>query len=196
MHKRDLRLIAKFAWITPSNDPFRDLVQHDALIGHEKNAGELVSHDHHCDSKIPTERKNQLVELDRGDRIESGRRLIKKQEIRLEHQGARNARALLHATRNFTGQVFGEGPESNEVELCLNELTQGGTAYRGPCTQRKRKILCERKRAKQCAGLEEHSEGRYAFVVARLSDTINMDSSRLGLFEPNQMSKQRALSAA
>ena len=61
---------------SPCDDPFGYLVQDDALVGHEKNARQLVGHDDDGDAEVAAERDDELVELDRGNRVQARRRLI------------------------------------------------------------------------------------------------------------------------
>ena len=195
VHERDLRFVAQFARVAPCHDPFRGLVQHDAVVGHEKDARQLVRHDDDRDAQVAAEREDELIELDGRDRVETGGRLVEEQEIGLEHQGAGNAGALLHAARDFAGQMLGERTEPDEVELGLDELPHGRAAYRGPGRQREREVFRERHRAEERARLKEHAEGRHALVAVRLSNAVDVDSARLGLLEADQMSQQRALAA-
>ena len=164
MHERDLRLVAQLARVATRHDAFRGLVQDDAVVGHEKDARQLVRHDDDGDADVAAERDDELVELDRRDRVEAGGRLVEEQEIGLEHQGAGDAGALLHAARDFARQVLGERTEPDEVELGLAELPHGGAADRRPRRQREREILGERHGAEERARLKEHAEGRHALV--------------------------------
>ena len=160
MHERDLRFVAKFARVAPCHDAFRGLVQNDAVVSHEKNARQLVGHDDDRDAQVAAEREDELVELDRRDRVEPGGRLVEEQEIGLEHQGAGNAGALFHAARDFARQMLGKRTKPDEIELGLDELPRRRAAYRGPCSQGKREVLRERHRAEERARLKEHAEGR------------------------------------
>ena len=65
VHERDRRFVAQFARIALCHDPFRGLVQHDALVGHEKNAWQFVRHNNDRDAQVPAECEDELVELDR-----------------------------------------------------------------------------------------------------------------------------------
>src|SRR6185503_17551200 len=87
---------------TRRHDAFRLLVEHDAAVRHEKDAGQFVRHDHYGDAEVVAEREDEVIELDRRDRIESRRWFVEEQQVRLEHQGATDTRALFHASRNLT----------------------------------------------------------------------------------------------
>ena len=121
--------------------PFAVLSRTMQLLATRKMLGELVSHDDDGDAEVAAERDDEFVELDRGDRVESGGRLVEEQQIGLEHHGARNAGALLHAARDLAGQMVGERPEADEIELRLNEIPHGRAAYRRPPGQREREVL-------------------------------------------------------
>ena len=45
VYERDLRFVAQFARVALRHDPFRGFVQHDAVVGYEKDARQFVGHD-------------------------------------------------------------------------------------------------------------------------------------------------------
>ena len=55
VYEWDLRFITQFARVALRHDPFRSLVQHDAMLSHKKNARQFVGHDDDRDSKVTTE---------------------------------------------------------------------------------------------------------------------------------------------
>ena len=71
-------------------------VQKDAVVGDREDAGQLVgNHDDRC-AKIRAQLEDQIVEQARANRIESGRRLVEEQDVRIERHRTRQPRALLH----------------------------------------------------------------------------------------------------
>ena len=65
--------------VATCHDSLRRLVQDDAAVGDHEDA-RLVGHDDDGDAEVAAERDDELVELDRGDRVESGGRLVEEQE--------------------------------------------------------------------------------------------------------------------
>ena len=91
--------------------------------------------------------------------------------------------------------MLGERPEPHEVELCLNEISYRGAAYRGPHGQREREVFCQGHGAEERARLKENAERRHAFVPVGLSNAVDVDSTGHWLLEPDQVSQQCALPA-
>ena len=57
------------------------------------------------------------IELRGRHRIKSRGRLVEKEHRRIERHGARNGRALLHATADLGGQVAAKSLQSHQLEL-------------------------------------------------------------------------------
>ena len=93
---RDARIravIAQLARVTERDHALRFAVEHDAALGDREDARQLVRHDHERRAEAArVQREDQLVELDRGDRVEPGARLVQEEQRRLERERARDAR--------------------------------------------------------------------------------------------------------
>jgi len=196
VNERYFGCVAQCARVAPCHDAFRGFVQNDAAVGHQENAGQFVGHNDYGDAQVAAERQDELIEFDCRDRVETGGRLVEKEEIGLEYQGARNAGTLFHAARYFARQMLGKRAQPDKVKLGLHKLPRDGAPNWGPRRQRKRKVLCECHRAEECARLEEYPEGWNALVAVWLAHAVDFDYPGFRLFKANQISQQRALAAA
>src|SRR5262249_40849846 len=66
--------------------------------------------------------EDQVVEQARAYRIESGRRLVEEQDVRIERHRARQPRALLHAAADLVGVEVLETLEPDQRELKRRDL--------------------------------------------------------------------------
>ena len=71
-------------------------VQKDGFRPDGEDARQLVGNDHEGSSQALAQLQDQLVETVRADRIESGRRLIDEQDLRIESHGAGQSGSLFH----------------------------------------------------------------------------------------------------
>src|SRR6185312_4779318 len=91
-----------------------DLLVHqngDAVGGGAQRVDVMRDHEHGKPEAL-LQIADKLIELRRGNRIETRRRLIEKKQFRIERKRAREAGALLHAARKlgwkFARRVFGQ----------------------------------------------------------------------------------------
>ena len=96
-----LCVIPQIVGITFSDDSPGTFVKHYHPVCHRKDALKFMGNDHHCGSKSPVEMDDQTVKFGRGDRVEPGRRLVKKKDLGIEGHGSRKPCALLHAAADL-----------------------------------------------------------------------------------------------
>ena len=65
MHERDRRFVPQPPRIASGHDPLGLLVEHDAVVGDQEDARQLVRHDDDGDPEVAAERDDQVIELDR-----------------------------------------------------------------------------------------------------------------------------------
>ena len=70
-------------------------------------AVEVVGDHEHRQAERLLQRRDELVEFGRADRIEAGGRLVKEQNLRVERQRAGEGSALDHAAGEFRGKFVG-----------------------------------------------------------------------------------------
>jgi hypothetical protein len=196
VYECEFRFIPQFAGITLSHYAFCGLVQNDALVGNEENAGQFVCDNHNRDTQVVAESQDELVKLNCSYRVETGGGFVKEQEIGLEHQRTGNASTLLHATRDFTWQVLGEWTQPDKVEFGLYKLLHDFASDRSPRSERERKVFSKCHRAEERTRLKEYAEARDSFITVRISNAVDVNFPGLRLFEPDQMAQQRALAAS
>ena len=169
-------------------------LQHDARIGDQEDAGELVGDHHDRNPEIAAEQGDQLIQFDGRDRVEAGGGLVEEEEVGLQHQGARDAGPLLHAARDLGGQVFRERAEAHEIQLGLDEIRTMGPRS-DPRLEGSARFSASVRELKSAPDWNSTPNGERP-RRARLADSIDLDPAVLGTLEANQMAQQRALAAA
>src|SRR6516162_2135339 len=92
-------------------------VQEDAVVGDGEDARELVGDHDDRRAEVGAQLEDQVVEQARAYRIESGRRLVEEQNVRIERHRAREPGALLHAAAYLVGVEILEALEPDQREL-------------------------------------------------------------------------------
>jgi hypothetical protein len=101
VHEWDITRFTQLARVTSGHDTLDSFVEYDTAIDSSEDARQLMCDDDDGNSSVSAQAFDHVIELDGHDRIETGGRLVEKQELRLEHQGSGDAGALLHATRDL-----------------------------------------------------------------------------------------------
>src|SRR5450755_3932365 len=193
--------IAQDLRVAFGNDALDALVEHDYPVRHGVNTGELVGHDDKRDVQALCEAQDEQIELGRGNRVESGRRLVQKQDRRIEGHGARDRCALLHAATDLGGHVATECVEADQLELHLGNEIDGIVVERRVFLERQADVFQQRHRAKQRTALvcdADFLEDRAARVALRGDDIVAVDVDRSGhrFVEPDHVLHERALATA
>ena len=92
-------------------------------------------------AKIRAELENQIVEQSRANRIESGRRLVEEQDVRIERHRARQSSSLLHSAADLIGVEVFEALEPDQRELERGDLPDLRRGQIGELAERQADIL-------------------------------------------------------
>ena len=142
---------------------------------------------HHDDGRteLVAQPQQQPVEFGRRDRVESGRRLVEEEQLRIQRQRPRQTGPFGHAAREFGRHVVAESGQIDEPELLFD----------GPG------VLGQRHRTEQRSALVGDAEPAHdlaAVPLIGLHDAValNQNISLLRRIEPDDMLEQRAFAAA
>ena len=83
-------LIAQLLRFARRNDRLGIFIDHNRTVGHSENARQLVGNKHEGNLQVVRQIQDQLVDLGRSNRVQTGRRLIEKQNLRVHGQGPGN----------------------------------------------------------------------------------------------------------
>jgi hypothetical protein len=160
-----------------------------------------VRYDDECDAEVPRERADRLVEPGRGDRVESRRRLVEKEDARVQGHGPGDSRALLHSSRQCGRLARGGGEQTDLVELRRGDEILLFRSQIRELVERKPHVLQHRHGPEQRPALIHHAElaqqaepvlafGRHDVLA------VEEDSARSGVKEADHGLQERALPAA
>ena len=76
-------------------------VEKHAVVANRKDARQLMSDNHNRGAQTVAQLQDKIVEQTRADRVQPGRRFVKKKYFRVERHGPRQTGALLHAAANL-----------------------------------------------------------------------------------------------
>src|SRR5271165_3660591 len=135
-------------------------VEHEGrAIGHAGGLLHVVGHDHDRHSVL--ELVDQLLDLERGHRVERRGRLVHQDHLRLDRERAGDAEALLLATRQrHPGLVEALAdllPQPRRAERRLDTLVHVAVAARAQA-QARRDVLVDRHRREGVRFLEDHPD--------------------------------------
>ncbi len=99
--------IPEFGRLSLGDDPLGAGAKHHDTVGDGVNAGQLVAHNHEGKAEV-VQACNQEIDAGRGNRVQSGGRLVQEQNSRIQRHGARDGRAFLHSATQF-GRHFVRG---------------------------------------------------------------------------------------
>ena len=125
---------------------------------------------------FPTKLDGEIIHVSRAHRIQPGSRLIAKEQLGIQSQGASQASALFHATAELPrilGAVQGEAD-------CLQLHRRGRFQKRGiggdqriVLPERELDIVRYSQALQQSPGLKEHSQFPHQFIPGRAGDIVN-----------------------
>src|SRR5262245_26646686 len=97
-------------------------VEEDTVRTDREDARQLVRHDHDGRVEAVAELEDQVVEKPGADRIETGRRLVEEQYLRVQRHRPGQAGALHHAPAQLRGVETLEALEPDQSELQRRDL--------------------------------------------------------------------------
>src|SRR5215813_7516198 len=133
-------------------------VEHDAAVRDGVNARKLVRDDHERDAEAPRERADRRVEPRGGDRVEAGRRLVEKEDARVERESARDRRPLLHAAGELGGHPDRRGQKVHLVELRHGDEVPFLPGQLRELVERQADVFEDRQRTEEGAALIHDAE--------------------------------------
>src|SRR6266403_2163228 len=202
-HPRVLRFGQKLLRVARGDHRLALAVEEHRVVADGEDARELVRHHHDGGVEAVAQVEDQVIEPPRAQRIESRRRLVEEEDVRIERHGARQPGAFGHAAADLRGVVVLEAGEAHQRELERGQRGDLFGANRGVLLQRQGHVLRQGHRAPERSALVEHSEASQEAVAFRRRHFPEtgagplVEDGPLGrLLEPDQVPQQRALSAA
>src|SRR3954447_4790074 len=140
-------------------DPFEyALVEKcDAVADRERRLN-VVRDDDRGHVQLRLQVDDHLVDLLRRDRIESGRRLVVEDHLRIEHDRSRQADALAHAAREIDRHQMLGVRQVHQLQPLAHRARDLVVAHLRMLAQRKGDVLEDGHRIEQRAALEQHPE--------------------------------------
>src|ERR1700722_7757368 len=138
--------------------------QHHQAIGKMMGRLQVVSHDNRGYISLLPLLLNQHSDFGGSDRIESRRRLVEEQDLRIERQGAGQSQSLAHASGNVCGHLLQILVQADAMEECAHFLLSFRVRYLAVSPQRERDIFGDRQRIIQCAFLKQEAYSEPHFV--------------------------------
>ena len=122
-------------------------IQEYTIVGDGEQARQLVADNDDRGAKTVTKIDDQVVEPARGDRVQSGGRLVEEQDVGIERQRARQARPLAHAAAEFGGQLLDRMLHADQAELEHHQAADCGVVEAGEHLHRQGDVHADRHRA-------------------------------------------------
>ncbi|CDN42745.1 hypothetical protein BN871_BW_00170 [Paenibacillus sp. P22] len=134
---------------------------------------------HHDDRILFLELADELLDLERRDRVQSGRSLVHEQHLRLHGQSARDAQPLLlsarEAQRGLAEQILHFLPQRGAAQAALDDIVQAGFV---PDAMQARTIgdIVEDRLGKRIGLLEHHADtlAEHFHVGVRAVDILSV----------------------
>ena len=95
-------------------------------VGDQEGARQFVRHHHHAHRVCLFEAQDQIVDAGGGDGVEAGGRFVEEQDLGVERHGARERRALLHASAELRGAVILEPAQPHLLQFDPHHHFDGG----------------------------------------------------------------------
>jgi hypothetical protein len=154
---------------------------HDA--GHAELLGQVV---------------DEPVDLGRGHRVETRRRLVVEENLGVERQGPGQARPLFHAARDLRRVLVGVLAEAHELQLDLDHHLDDVLVEHRVLLQGQGHVLRHRHRVEKRPGLKQDPDLLADLVEAVLVEGQQVapqqgDAPRIGLQGPDHVPQQRGL---
>ncbi len=141
--------VAQLPGLADGDDPAAALVEHDHPVGDIVDAGQLMGDDDEGDPQAAGQLQDKLVEFGRGDRVQPGRRLVEKEDLRIEGHRPGDPRPLLHPAAELAGQVIGIAAQPDQAQLHHGDQFAGGRRQMGQLLHGEADVLQQGHRAEQ-----------------------------------------------
>src|SRR5713101_1185005 len=188
-------------WISLRDHRLRLRVQEHRVVPDGEDARQLVGHHHHGGAEAVSQLEDEVVQEARADGVESGRRLVEEEDVRVQGHGPGQAGPLAHAAADLGGIEVLEPGEPGQGELERGDLGDPiGTQVR-VLAKRQLDVLRQRHGAPQGSALiqdahaAEHPlpDGQLGRPEA-LAVVEHVASQGLG--QPDHVPEERALAAS
>jgi hypothetical protein len=177
--------------------------EQEGLVGDAQGARHVVGDDHAGDVEAVAGLLDQVVDHAAGDGVEAARRLVVDEDLRLEHERAREADALALAARQLARHAGSPFPR------CPSSLSMSSTFVRwipsrhllAVLAQGEHDVFEDRQRVEQRRVLEDHAEPlrtRFSSTSPRGAMSVAVDPDVPGgrLLEADQHPQQGGLARA
>src|SRR5208337_735295 len=158
LYGRNIAMVAQFARIALRDHPARYPVEERGVVCDHEDAREVVRDDHNRGAQAVAELDDQFIEESGAYRIESRRRLVKEEHVRIQRHCARQRGALLHAAADLAWIIVFETLKSDQREFEPRYFTNLIGTQIGELAERQSDVLRERHRTPQRAGLIGYAE--------------------------------------
>ncbi len=176
-------------------------VEQPDVVGHRTGGRDVVRDDQTGGAGLRVEVDDQLVEVRRTHRIETGVGLVEQQDLRVEHQRAGKAGPLAHTTGDLPRQLLLRAGEADHRHLLEDDLLDLRLALLRVLTQREGDVVVQVLRAEQGAVLEQDAEQLADLVQVGLADVadilaVDPDVTTVGHEQPDQVLEEDGLAGA
>ncbi len=118
----------------------------------------LVAHDDHGGTESGIDPPDKRLQFRRIDRVETGRRFVKKENLRVEDHRPGESASLPHAPRQFSRVVVLISREVHHPELHADDAVHRPGRYPAECVERQGNVLPEGHGPEQGVGLEQDAD--------------------------------------
>src|SRR5690554_544308 len=146
--------------------------------------------------------ENQLVEGGGADGVQAGGRFVKKQDVRVQGQCARQGCAFDHAAGQLGGKlVAGTGRQTGQRQFHAGQMFSVVATEPGMFDQRQGDVFGHRQRGEQCAALKQYAKasldlGTLLFIQLLQVFAENPDATGIGPPQADDGAQQYRLAGA
>ncbi|EGJ73036.1 putative D-methionine ABC transporter, ATP-binding protein [Streptomyces sp. Tu6071] len=172
--------------------------EHPHVVGHGRGDVEVVRDDEHRRVDAGVEVDEELGDEGGAHRVEARVGLVAQDDLRVEHEGPREARALAHPAADLAGQLALRADQADEFDPLHDDAADLGLLLAGVLAQREGDVVEEVHRPEQGPVLEHQAEllaGLHDVPLrrARHVDAVHQDATVLGLEQADQRLEEDGL---
>ncbi|MCY1222038.1 hypothetical protein D9M72_341150 [compost metagenome] len=156
---------------------------------------------HGGDAALTNKPEEMRLQFTADRRVQRTERLIHQQNVRLGHQGTGKSHPLLHAARQFVGEVVTPFAQPHSLQLEFGGRMSGRLRF-PPQLQRQGNVVTHATMGKQAEVLEHHADAPRAQLPQRrggqVADglAVDQDFAAAGLYQTVDVAQERGLAAA